>query len=124
MKAWGNLNNWVIVRGKLMKSLVLVVSAFVPVIAFASPPPSSAAQEFGAILDRLINFSLGLLVILAVAVIIYISFMFLFAGGDVEKVKKARLWLFYITIAIAVGLLSKVIVAVVYQVTTGSAIDF
>jgi len=69
------------------------------------------------ILNTIINFSLGLLILLAVVIIIYIAYLYLFAGGDAEKAKTARRYLVYVVVAIAVGLLSKVLIFVVFELT-------
>lgn len=101
----------------------MLLTRFVYAQTPSGSPSSSAAQDLGIILNRVINYGLGFLVILAVAVIVYIAFLFLTSGGSPEKVQEARKWLLYVVIAVAVGLLSKVFVAIVFELA-GEPVPF
>lgn len=63
--------------------------------------------------STLANWLFGLVLALAVIFILYAAFMYLTSGGDEEKVKKAKQFLVYAIIAIAIGLLARGIVALV-----------
>jgi Na+-driven multidrug efflux pump len=114
-------------ENRYMKKLVLFASKWggklvlllAPAVAVATggpvPPPSAAASKFKEVIDNVINFGLGLLVVLAVAMIVYVAFLFLTAGGNSETFQKARTYLLYILVAVAVGLLARVFVALVFE---------
>jgi hypothetical protein len=79
---------------------------------------SGASSGSGVIENLLINvidFAVGLLVVLAVALIIYAAYLYLFAGGEAEKVTTAKKWLIYVVVAIAVALLSRALVYIVFE---------
>lgn len=104
-------------KSDFLKRVVVIASLGTPMLAYAqNPPPSAAAQKLGEVLNRLINYSLGFLVILAVALIVYTAFMFMTAGGNSENVQKAKRYLTYIMIGVAVALLSKVFVGLIFEV--------
>lgn len=65
------------------------------------------------LLNRVIAWALGFLIAISVLFIIYAAFIYLTSAGDVEKVKKANKIILYTAIAIAVGLLSRAIIAVI-----------
>jgi|GEM_PF-1041628 len=125
MKVDKHLNNRLINKNGWRRRAVILFLGLVPNVVVAqntgTASSTSAAQELGATLNRLINFGLGLLVLLSVALIIYTAFMFATAGGDSEKFRTARRWLVYIIVAVVVGLLSKVFVAVIFEIAGKSS---
>lgn len=103
----------------VLRGLILTV----PFVAFAQvgTGPGSAVQRLGDVLNRIINWSVGLLLVLAVLFIIYIAFLFLVSGGSAEKVQTAKRYLVYVVAAIALALLSKGIVFITFVLITGEA---
>jgi len=63
--------------------------------------------SIAAIIDRIINWSIGLLVLLAVLMVIYAAFLYLFGTVNDENIKKAKKIFLYTAVAIGVALLSK-----------------
>jgi len=114
-------------KNRSVKKLVLlgsrwggrIVVLLLPLTVYAidpgATPPSAAAAKFKEVIDNVINFGLGLLVVLAVAMIVYVAYLFLTAGGNAEIFQKARTYLVYILVAVAVGLLARVFVALVFE---------
>ena len=88
-------------------AVILLVSraAFVDGQVVTGTP--SALSRAGAILNRLVNWGLGLLISISVAFVIYAAYLFLASGGSEEDVKKARKILVYVAVAVAVGLFAK-----------------
>ena len=100
---------------------MVVTANIMPAIAadvdtFALPrtdAPGPGTQRLINIINRLTNWLLGLLITLAVVFIIYAAYLYLTAAGNEENVGKAKNVIIYAAIAIAVGLLSRVIVFLV-----------
>ena len=59
------------------------------------------------ILNTVINWLFGLLIILAVIFVLVAAFKYLTSGGDPEKVKSANHSLIYAAVAVAVAILAK-----------------
>ena len=102
----------------------MVVSAnLMPAIAadvdtFALPrtdAPGPGTQRLINIINRLTNWLLGLLITLAVVFIIYAAYLYLTAGANPDNAKQASHIILYASIAVAVGLLSKVFVYIVQE---------
>lgn len=65
------------------------------------------------LVNKLINYALGVLAVLAVIMIVYAAFLYVFAGTEEKNTDQAKKLIKWALIAIAVGLLAK---AVVYTV--------
>jgi hypothetical protein len=108
-------------------ALSILLSSLIPKFVFGQvtwfevePIPSlEGTGAVSGLFDRLINFAVGLLVIVAVVLIVYSAYLHLFAGGEVEKVKKARQWIVYVAVAIAVALLSKGLIYIFAEIVGG-----
>jgi heme/copper-type cytochrome/quinol oxidase subunit 2 len=65
------------------------------------------------IVDTVVAWAFGLLLVLAVVFIIWAAFLYLTSGGDEEKTAKAKGYIYAAVIAIVIAALARVIVAVV-----------
>lgn len=79
-------------------------------------------QGIADTLSTIANWMLGVLLLLAVIFFIYAGFLYLTSGGEEEKVKKAKDFLVYGLIAVAVGLLAKGLVSVVSNLVIGGEV--
>ncbi|MFH1192951.1 MAG: hypothetical protein V1656_01380 [Candidatus Jorgensenbacteria bacterium] len=91
--------------------LPLFAGAQVPTLP-SNPLPGGVSDVYGYI-TTIANWLFGILLAVAVIFILYSAFLYLTSGGDEEKVGKAKGYLVYAVIAIAVGLLARGIVALV-----------
>lgn len=75
-------------------------------------PKGTGVQQIVDILDTISKLMLYALLVLAGIFIVYAAYLYLTAAGDPEKVKSASNVIIYAAVAIGVGLLSRVIVAI------------
>ena len=94
--------------------------AVMPMVAFTQVNPAEGPIDVApgeafsyiiATLRTLTNWMLVLLIVVAAAVIVYAGYLYLTAGGDSEKVGKANKVILFAIVAIGVGILARVIVA-------------
>lgn len=108
-----------------LKIVTFGALALLPFLALADLPPATppnipgevqfAQGGIGKIIDLIDTISklmLYALLTLAGAFIVYAAYLYLTASGDPEKVKGASNVIIYAAVAIAVGLLSRVIVGI------------
>ena len=106
---------------KLQSAIVLVATAG-PVAAFAQSisdePPPEAFTTFEGLID-IVNKFLGwlftVLMVVAAIFIVMSAFYYLTAGGEDEKIKKAKDRFIYAVVAIAIGLVATAVKFVVAQ---------
>lgn len=72
------------------------------------------------LVNRLINWSIGLLAVIAVAMGIYAAYLYLFAAQDEKNVSKANKIFLYVAIGLALALGSKAIVYMVGKLISPS----
>lgn len=75
-------------------------------------PSSDPLQQLFRVLNTLTNWLLTALIVLAGIFVIYAAYLYLTSAGDAEKLGKAKDTLIYAAVAVAVGLLAKVVVAI------------
>ena len=90
--------------------LPLLAAAQVPIVQ-PSPVGGDPLQRIFGILNVLTNWLLTALIVLAGIFVVIAAYSYLTAAGDEEKVKGAKNKIIYAAVAIVVGLLSKIIVA-------------
>jgi Type IV secretion system pilin len=95
---------------KYLPALIVIGLLIFPVFVFAQTaapygPPNLTAQGLLQALDNLIGWLFTILIITCVIFLIIAGFYFVTAQGDVEKVAKARRFVLYslIGLAIAIG---------------------
>ncbi len=94
----------------------VAVLVALPVLAGAQTLPNQPITGISDVyryISTVANWLFGILLAIAVIFILYSAFLYLTSGGDEEKVKKAKSYLVYAIIAVAIGLLARGIVALV-----------
>lgn len=79
-------------------------------------PPDYGSQDVLDILDRVINYAFGILLVFVVLMIIISGWMFVTAGGNPERITSARKFLMFALIGLAIAVLAKGLVALVQMV--------
>ncbi|PIP30190.1 hypothetical protein COX26_00085 [Candidatus Jorgensenbacteria bacterium CG23_combo_of_CG06-09_8_20_14_all_54_14] len=103
---------------KVGAGIAMVGTLVLPLLAGAQPVLGQPITGYSSIITWITtagNWFFGILVALAVIFILYAAFLYLTSGGDEEKVKKAKSYLVYAIIAVAIGLLAR---GIVYLVAT------
>ena len=109
---------------KVFKKLPIasLAAVLLPVLALAQviPPatPITSFQEILNVVNTLLSWIFTIFFIIAAIVIIFAAFNYLTAGGDEEKIKKAKQQLIYAIVAIAVALVARGIEFVVEELVT------
>lgn len=105
---------------KIQIAATLAALTILPMLVMAqTPPPINFVPVQGEGIDQVVNiiknigrWMLYALLILAGIFIVYAAYLYLTAAGDTTKVKHASDVIIYAAVAIGVGLLSQVIVAI------------
>ena len=105
---------------KFKIAFALTALTILPLLAMAqAQPPINFVQPEGTGIEQVVNivknvgrWMLYSLLILAGIFIVYAAYIYLTAAGDTAKVQKASNIIIYAAVAIGVGLLSQVIVAI------------
>ena len=97
---------------KILARLTLGV-LLLPVMVLAQGDTPAADWDSGAVVDTIeaiVDWLFYILIFAAVVVIILAAYTFLTAGGDPDKVKKARDYILYALIALVVAFLARALV--------------
>ena len=102
-------------------SLINIIQAASDQVINSIPkaPITNIDQTYGAV-AAIVTWFINLFWILAVATVIYAAFLYLTAGGNEEKVTKAKKFLLYAVIAAVIALLATGIQAIVGNLLTGT----
>jgi len=109
---------------KVFKKLPVagLASILLPVMALAQVQtpgtPIGSFQDILAVVNTLLSWIFTIFFIIAAIVIIFAAFNYLTAGGEEEKIKKAKQQLIYAIVAIAIALVARGIEFVVEQLVT------
>ncbi|MBU3918285.1 hypothetical protein KKC63_00015 [Patescibacteria group bacterium] len=111
-------------------SLVAVMGlVLVPAFALATVRPTVGLTpvateppllEVGQIMTNIIRYMYGFIIVLVVLMAMVSAYMFVTAGGNPEQVTKARNWLMYALIGLAVAVLARGIVTLVLTMIYGT----
>lgn len=107
------------------RNLYIIVLAgviiVIPLFIFAAQGPINIATVCGliALIDRIKNWFISLLLVVAVIMILVSAFMFITAAGDQNKAATARTTLIYALLGIALVILAQVAVNIVNNIITG-----
>lgn len=88
-------------------------------VAHAQQSSSSSLTQVENSIYRIVNFLYTIFWILAVGALIWAAILFLTAGGDKERIVKAKQMVLYACIAAAVALLATAIYPFTYDVLQG-----
>jgi len=92
---------------KFISGLIGIAILVLPVVVLAQAPTVDLMTALGKVADILFN----ILIAVAAVFIVWAGISFVTAGGDAEKVEKARSMIMYAVIGIIVAILAKGIVA-------------
>ncbi|MBI4993580.1 hypothetical protein HZC33_01290 [Candidatus Wolfebacteria bacterium] len=110
----------------MTKKIAIALLGLSPLLVFAQPsvPTVTGLSSYAGIIttiDTLANWMLGILVAVAAIFYLYAGYLYLMASGNEEQFAAAKSYIIYATVAVAVGLLSKTITALL-QSFLGTAI--
>ena len=97
-------------------SFLTVTVLALPLLAGAQQgiaPVPVTSQNIGKLIDNVLNFVFGLFIAIAVLFIIYAAYLYLTSGGDEEKTKESKKWIWATIIALVIAFLARTVVAVV-----------
>jgi len=95
---------------------ISIASLMLPVLALAQTATPAPDVDLLAALDTLTNWLFTLLLIVAVIFLIIAAYNFVTAQGDSDKVTKARNFVLYALIGVAVAVAAKALVAFVQMI--------
>ena len=120
---------------KKLTSVVLTIVSLMPLLALAQivgpggtgpggvpQVPTTGNVSIPNILNSIINWATGLLILLAVIFVVYAAFLYLTSGGDDEKVKTAKKFIVFAAVAVVVALLARGVVYIVQQLIPTSTV--
>ena len=89
-----------------MLPAIMPVAATTTATTTAGTPIISSLDDFDNLVNKIVNWFSGFIIVIAVLFILVAAWTFLTAGGDPEKVTKARQMLIYSLVGIAVAVLA------------------
>jgi Type IV secretion system pilin/Family of unknown function (DUF6112) len=102
---------------KILTGVTAISFLTLPLLVIAQAPPETVpnfgATDFLNALENLINWLFSILIIVAVLFIIIAAYNFVTAQGDPDKVAKARNFILYALVGVAVAVASRGLVALV-----------
>ena len=113
---FNKLKSKITLTGLLLASQVAVVSAEHPASSatgWVKPVHVETGVDIPATINTIINWGFGLLIASAGLFILWAAFLYLTGGAVEDNVKKAKQFILYALIAIAVGFLSRGLVNIV-----------
>lgn len=110
---------WEKTKGLIALSLLAVppLAPFALAAVTGATPPTTVDQII-AIINKIKGFVVSVFAIAAVIVLFYAAFLYLTAGGDAEKVDKAKKQLYYAIIAIVIAVLAEGVPALIKNILT------
>jgi len=99
----------------IMIAIALLMAALLPLVSFAAAPPGGPTQPpknitsigtLVTVLQTVLGWMFTIFLILAVVMIIWAAFIYLTAGGEEEKLGKAKSILIYAVVAVVVALVA------------------
>jgi hypothetical protein len=91
------------------KKIVLIISLTlfftIPVVVFAQLPDPLKYKTFPELIGAAASFVFTLLIPLSLIAIVWSGIAFITAGGNEDRIKKARSWFLWAIIGLAVGLI-------------------
>ena len=120
---------------KKLTSIAIIALSFAPLLALAQTVgpggtgpggipqvPTTGNISVPNILNSIINWATGLLILLAVIFVVYAAFLYLTSGGDDEKVKSAKKYVIFAVVAVVIALLARGVVYIVQQLVPTSSV--
>ena len=101
---------------KILLSLIAITFLSIPLIGLAVPVEEAPVIEFDTAVTRVMNLLFTVLMLVAAIFVLIAAFMFLMAGGDPEKVNKARDYILYALIGVVVAFIARGLVLFVKTV--------
>ena len=100
----------------LAPSFALATRPSVTLSPSATQPPSLEVDD---IMENIISYMFGFIIVVVVLMTMISAYMFVTAGGNPEQVTKARNWLMYALIGLAIAVLARGLVTLVLTMIYG-----
>ena len=105
------------VMGLILAPALVLARPTVGLTPSATAPPSLEVDD---IMTNIIKYMYGFIIVVVVLMAMVSAYMFVTAGGNPEQVTKARNWLMYALIGLAIAVLARGIVTLVLTMIYGS----
>ena len=105
------------VMGLILAPALALARPTVTLSPSATAPPALNVDE---IISNIISYMYGFIIVVVVLMAMISAYMFVTAGGNPEQVTKARNWLMYALIGLAIAVLARGIVTLVLTMICGS----
>lgn len=108
-----------------MKIIFIIFLFVIAMPVFAQTPPLqpvtniNTTQDIVRILDKILQFAFSILGIVSVMVILYAGGLFMLSGDDEERRKKAKGYLLWGAVGVAVAILAGSIIRIVENILQG-----
>jgi hypothetical protein len=74
---------------------------------------ADSAYNVSSLIDQILSYVFGILIVVAVALILYAAFLYMTAGGSDDNIAAAKKYIIYAVIGLAIAFLARAIVGVV-----------
>jgi len=91
-----------------------------PSVTLSPSPTQPPALEVNDIMENIISYMYGFIIVVVVLMAMISAYMFVTAGGNPEQVTKARNWLMYALIGLAIAVLARGVVTLVLTMIYGA----
>ena len=96
-------------------SLILIESVLGETTTITIPNPLGETSDVHTLIDKILNFLLGIALVLTPIMIVYAGFLYITAAGNEEKIKTANKVLIWTLIGLAVVLIAKGVPALIKE---------
>jgi len=110
----------VAVMGLVLAPAFALAGTARPTVTLSPSPTAPPSLTVEKIMSNIISYLYGFIIVVVVLMAMISAYMFVTAGGNPEQVTKARNWLMYALIGLAIAVLARGIVTLVLTMIYGS----
>ncbi|MCX6738189.1 MAG: pilin [Candidatus Parcubacteria bacterium] len=110
----------VVIGGLCFAPLLALAAASPPTVTLTPSPTEPPDLDPNLLLQEIIKYIFGFLIVVVVLMLMISAYMFVTAGGNPEQVTKAKNFLIYALIGLAVAVLARGLVGVVLTMLWGA----